>query len=145
MDTITYLLPSKRNDVRTGEAAERLVLAKLLRWGYDAHDAGRYFPYDIVVDTGNGLCRVQVKARTRSKGGHWDFRVTRGNWRSATGTYDYAVSDYDVSAFVALDIEKVLFVPGVMTRFRAKTQAFMHQGAEQMSWNQALRPFTPRN
>lgn len=30
---------ARRNDVRTGKSGEHLVLAKLTRWGFDAHDA----------------------------------------------------------------------------------------------------------
>jgi hypothetical protein len=33
------LLARSRNDVRTGKSGEHLVLAKLTRWGFDAHDA----------------------------------------------------------------------------------------------------------
>ena len=51
----------RRNDVRTGAAAEAFVIAKLLKWGFDAHDARRDLPYDVVVDVGDGrICRVQV-------------------------------------------------------------------------------------
>ncbi len=82
-----------RNDVRTGDAAEALVLFKLLSWGYDAHDARRDLPYDIVVDLGGRICRVQVKGRSHGTRGRWDYRVTRGNWRSATGTYAYTKAD----------------------------------------------------
>ena len=88
-----------RNDVRKGDAAEALALFKLLNWGWDAHDARRDLPYDIVVDVGEGrICRLQVKGRTKAVRGRWDYRVTRGNWRSATGTYAYTSADYDVSA-----------------------------------------------
>jgi hypothetical protein len=94
-----------RNDVRAGDAAEAFVIAKLLKWGFDAHDARRDLPYDVVVDTGDGrLCRVQVKGRRRATNGVWSFRALRGNWRSATGTYAYGDADYDVSAFMALSL-----------------------------------------
>jgi hypothetical protein len=96
----------RRNDVRTGDAAEAFVIAKLLKWGFDAHDARRDLPYDVVVDVGDGrICRVQVKGRGRARDCIWHFRALRGNWRSATGTYAYTEADYDVSAFVALRID----------------------------------------
>ena len=114
-----------RNDVRTGDAAKAFVIAKLLKWGYDAHDARRDLPYDVVVDIGDGrICRVQVKGRRHADRAAWGFRAIRGNWRSATGTYAYTEADYDVSAFVALSLEKVIFVPGVHSAFRRQHPIF---------------------
>lgn len=134
-----------RNDVRTGDAAEAFVIAKLLKWGFDAHDARRDLPYDVVVDIGDGrICRVQVKGRTQASGGFWPYRAIRGNWRSATGTYAYTDADYDVSAFVALSLEKVLFIPGVVPAFKAPTADFLRRGAEEESWTRALAWFQQR-
>jgi hypothetical protein len=133
---------SIRNDVRTGDAAEAFVIAKLLKWGYDAHDARRDLPYDVVVDIGDGrICRVQVKGRRHADRAAWSFRAIRGNWRSATGTYAYTEADYDVSAFVALSLEKVIFVPGVHSAFRATTSDFLREDAEEQSWARALSVF----
>jgi hypothetical protein len=70
--------PPERNDGRAGDA-EALVQFKLLNRGFNAHDARRDPPYDIVVDV--------VKGRSKAARGSWDFRVIRGNWRSAAGTY----------------------------------------------------------
>jgi hypothetical protein len=129
-----------RNDVRTGDAAEAFVIAKLLKWGYDAHDARRDLPYDVVVDAPDGrLYRVQVKGRRQAVRGRWDFRAIRGNWRSATGTYAYADTDYDISAFVALSIEKVIFAAGVHATFRASTAEFLRSDGEAQSWERALQ------
>lgn len=137
---------SGRNDVRTGDAAEALVIFKLLKWGHDAHDARRDLPYDIVVDTGDGrICRVQVKGRRQADRGTWSFRAIRGNWRSATGTYAYTQSDYDVSAFVALSLERVLFLPGVHASFRATTADFLREDAEAQSWARALQAFKQKS
>ena len=131
-----------RNDVRVGDAAEAFVIAKLLKWGFDAHDARRDLPYDVVVDIGDSrICRVQVKGRNKANSGLWQYRAIRGNWRSATGTYAYTDSDYDVSAFVALSLEKVLFIPGVVPAFKAPTAEFLRQGAEEESWARALARF----
>ena len=130
-----------RNDVRTGDAAEALVLFKLLSWGLDAHDTRRDLPYDLVVDLGGRICRVQVKGRTRGTRGRWGFRAMRGNWRSATGTYAYAADDYDVSAFAAISLERVIFVPGVNATFRASTADFLRTGGETQSWHRSLQTF----
>ncbi|HEV2566202.1 MAG TPA: group I intron-associated PD-(D/E)XK endonuclease [Microvirga sp.] len=132
----------RRNDVRAGDAAEAFVIAKLLKWGYDAHGARRDLPYDVVVDVGEGqICRVQVKGRRQADRGAWSFRAIRGNWRSATGTYAYTETDYDVSAFVALSLEKVMFVSGVHASFRAATADFMREDVEEQSWVRALAAF----
>lgn len=91
-------VPNRRNDVRKGDAAEMYVIAKLLSWGYDAHDARRDLPYDVLVDFGPGrICRLQVKCRSHPKNDRWSYRVMRGNWRSATGTYGYETGDYDAA------------------------------------------------
>jgi hypothetical protein len=96
----------RRNDVRKGDAAEMYVIAKLLRWGYDAQPVRRDLPYDIFVDLGSRrICRLQVKCRSNAKNGSWTYHAVRGNWRSATGTYDYEAGDYDASVFFALSLE----------------------------------------
>ena len=132
------ILPLKHNDVRKGEAAEAFVVAKLLKWGFSASHVQRDLPYDVTVDMNGRICRVQVKGRSNPTGERWEYRSCRGNWRSKTGTYDYVEGDYDIAAFVALSLEKVLFVPGVRKAFRAKTADFIHHGAELESWKRAV-------
>lgn len=66
----------------------------------------------------------------------------RGNWRSATGTYGYTDADYDVSAFVALSLERVIFVPGIHPTFRASTSDFLRANGEAQSWDRAKQVFT---
>jgi len=140
---VQTIFRSERNDVRTGDAAEAFVIAKLLKWGYDAHGARRDPPYDVVVDMGDGrFCRVQVKGRRQAdSSGGWQFLAIRGNWRSATGTYAYRETDYDVSAFVAISLERVIFVPGVLPSFRATTADFLRPGSEENSWARSIRTF----
>jgi hypothetical protein len=128
--------------VRAGDAAEAFVIAKLLNWGFDAHGWRRDLPYDVVVDMGDGRhCRVQVKGRRHATNGVWSFRALRGNHRSPTGTYAYGDADYDVSAFVALSLEKVLFVPGVVPALRPRTADFLRSGAELDSWARSRDAF----
>src|SRR4051794_24911810 len=127
--------PEARNDVLTGDAGEALTLYKLRKNGWNAHDVSRDLPYDIVVDVGDGLiCRVQVKTSRKAVRGCWNYRVTRGNWRSATGTYAYSNGDYDVAAFVALSLEKVVFVPGVHATMRLTNTDFNRPDSELQSW-----------
>lgn len=107
----TPKLLNQRNDVRKGDAPEMYFIAKLLSWGYDAHGARRDMPYDVFVDLGNSrICRLQVKCRSYAQNGRWTYHAVRGNWQSATGTYDYEIGDYDASVFFALSLEKAIFV-----------------------------------
>lgn len=61
-------IANRRNDVRTGKSGEHLVLAKLTRWGYDAHDAPPDAAYDVIVDHGGVVLRIQVKTRSAATG-----------------------------------------------------------------------------
>jgi hypothetical protein len=136
-------VPNRRNDVRKGDAAEMFVIAKLLSWGYDAHDARRDLPYDVIVDLGSSrICRLQVKCRSFAKNDRWPYHVIRGNWRSATGTYNYEAGDYDASVFFALSLEKAIFRPGIVTYANLHTAEFMRPGAEIESWERVVETIT---
>ena len=137
-DSAANIVTKSRNDVRTGKSGEHLVLAKLTRWGYDAHDAPQDSAYDVIVDHQGRVLRVQVKTRSFASGSLWQYRVQRGNWRSATGTYAYGVGDYDIFAAVANSIERVLFVPNVVHSIGFRTEQFVDPGADQRSWEAAL-------
>lgn len=128
-----------RNDIRNGDAAEALVLFKLLSWGFNAHDTRRDLPYDLAVDLGDQVCRVQVKARGTAARGRWHYRFVRGNPRTGAGVYRYSASDYDVTAVVAMSLEKVLFFPGVHPALRLTTADFLREGAEAESWRRAIQ------
>ena len=52
--------------------------------------------------------------------------------------YDYADTDFDIAAFVALSLDRVLFVPGVVASFSARTPDFLRAGAEYQSWARAI-------
>ena len=136
-------VPNRRNDVRKGDAAEMYVIAKLLSWGYDAHGARRDMPYDVFVDLGPGrICRLQVKCRSYAKNDRWPYHVVRGNWRSATGTYNYEAGDYDASVFFALSLEKAIFRPGIVTYANLRTAEFLRAGAEIESWLSVVKEVT---
>src|SRR6476619_3412315 len=128
-----------RSNIRLGDAAEAFVIAKLLKAGFEAHDARRDAPYDIGVDLGMGRYRrVQVKGRERAHRGKWDFRFVRGNPRTGAGTYAYTAIDFDVTACVALSLEQVAFFPGVHASIRLSTADFLRPHSEIESWTRAL-------
>jgi len=134
---------NQRNDVRKGDAAEMYVIAKLLSWGYDAHGARRDMPYDVFVDLGRSrICRLQVKCRSHAKNDRWAYHAIRGNWRSATGTYNYEVGDYDASVFFALSLEKALFRPGIVPYANFRTAEFLRTDAEIESWMCVVKTVT---
>src|SRR3954454_4834991 len=66
-----------RNDVRKGDAAEALVLFKLLNWGWDAHDARRDLPYQPVDE-------VLVQSERRSKRMFTTIRAGMALWATRT-------------------------------------------------------------
>ena len=72
------LLPAPpRNDVRIGDAAETLVIYRLLMLDYDAHNSRRDAAYDVVVDLHDGrVLRIQVKSCSKA---------VRGRWRRSNG------------------------------------------------------------
>jgi len=130
-----------RSNIRSGDAAEAFVIAKLLKAGFDAHGARRDAPYDIVVDLGKGHhCRVQVKGRERAQHGKWNFRFVRGNPRTGAGAYAYSATDFDITACVALSLERVAFFPGVHASIRVSTANFLRD-SEIESWTRALSVF----
>jgi hypothetical protein len=131
-----------RSDIRSGDAAEAFVIAKLLKAGFDAHGARRDAPYDIGVDLGSGrYCRIQVKGRERAHHGKWDFRFVRGNPRTGSGTYAYTATDFDVAACVSLSLERVAFFSGVHASIRLSTADFLRPDSEVESWTHALNIF----
>ena len=128
-----------RNDIRSGDAAEAFVLAKLLKLGFDAHPARRDAAYDIgAVLAGGRLVRIQVKGRNRSDHGRWSFRFARGNPRTGGGTYPYLPTDYDITAVVAIGLERVHFIAGVCSSIQLTTADFMRAEGEAESWARAL-------
>jgi hypothetical protein len=141
-EDIRQLARPVRSDIRSGDAAEAFVIAKLLKAGFDAHGARRDAPYDIGVDLGNGrYCRVQVKGRERAHHGKWDFRFVRGNPRTGAGTYAYTATDFDITACVSLSLERVAFFPGVHASIRLSTADFLRPDSEVESWIRALNVF----
>ena len=133
---------SDRNDVMLGDSAEAFTAAKLLKWGYAAHWMRRDSAYDLVVDLMDGrICRVQVKGQSKPRNGTWTFRLVRGNPRTGNGSRPYLEHEYDITAFFALSLERVIFLPGVHSTARFRTADFLRPGEEIQSWERALQVF----
>jgi hypothetical protein len=130
----------KRNDVRTGEAAENLVLSKLLKWDYDAHRASGGGPFDLIMEVDQTLLKIQVKSKSRPRE-KMLFPFTRGYHGSKTKVYNYDQGDFDIACCVNLSDEKILFSPGVQNQVRWSRSDFLRQGFEFKTLELAIEPF----
>ena len=95
------------SDIRAGKAGEYLVCADLLLKGYTAFVAEQVLAYDVIVDLGGRMIRIQVKTTRgpRATGGRdltpaYFFNVRR---MGKGGRKAYTSDDADIFALVALD------------------------------------------
>ena len=99
-----------------GKAAEHLVCADLILCGYRAFLSDQGLPYDVVIDEGGRLIRVQVKStggprnmnsQGRSERIGYSFSVRR---RGKDGKGEgLSEAHCDIVALVALDISKISY------------------------------------
>ncbi len=102
-------------DLAVGTAAEHLVCADLLLGGYRAFLADQVCPYDVAVDVGGRLVRIQVKAtrcprqlRGRNKTMPYMWNVRRAGKK---GRRVYADGEFDLLALVAIDVRRIAYLP----------------------------------
>lgn len=105
-------------DLAAGTAAEHLVAADLLLKGYNAFLADQCCAYDVAVDIQGRLVRVQVKSTRFSKpvprspdAYAYMWHVRRAGKR---GARVYQADAFDMLALVALDIQKIAYMPPSM-------------------------------
>ena len=104
----------RSRDLETGKAAEHFVCCDLLLKGYNAFLSDQGLPYDIIVDLGSRIVRVQVKGTRRPKNplpGHrlsdgYFFHIRRTGKR---GTRIYGDNEFNMYALVALDIHAIAY------------------------------------
>ena len=100
-------------ELQIGKAAEHIACADLIMQGHNAFLSDAGLPYDMIVDIGDKLYRVQVKGtrqplvRTDRPSNEVSYRFGTRRGR-AYGRID--ADAVDVFAFVALDIRKVAYV-----------------------------------
>ena len=98
------------------------------------------------VDLRDGrIVRIPVKARRDDSHGRYNYRFVRGNPRTGTGSYNYSPNDYEVTACVALSLEKVIFCPGVHQTLSYRTKDFRRPGCEAESWADALNRYNRKH
>ena len=112
---------SEITDLMVGGAGEHIVCADLLMQGYRAFLADQTCAYDVAVDVGGRLIRVQVKATRCQKsipqrakhhpGYMWHVRRAGKGGRRV-----YGQNEFDLLALVALDVRLVAYLPPSQSR-----------------------------
>lgn len=104
------------NDLAAGAAGEHLVCADLLLQGYRAFLSDQNCPYDVAVDIGGRLIRIQVKSTRQPKAipqrvGHFPAYMWHVRRAGKKGARVYAAGEFDMLALVALDVRKIAYLP----------------------------------
>lgn len=118
-DALRALAADSANALNIGKAAEHLVCADLLLSGYQAYLSDQGLSYDVVVDLGAALIRIQVKASCFARNMNSQGRTPRVGYtffsrrRGKKGHLRLENSHCDIVAFAALDIRKIAYFPVV--------------------------------
>ncbi len=139
----------KKNTSRQGAAAVHLVCADLLISGHSAYVAAEGLHYDVILDAGGRLFRIQVKSTSyqrvrRQRPGSaiaFQFLTNRGHRPDRPGGKSspkrYDESHADIIACVALPTRQIAYMPikGPMLTaiylFPSGTPKFLRSGKEQ--------------
>ena len=98
--------------LQLGKAGEHIVCADLILQGFNAFLADQGLPYDVLVDLGGILKRIQVKATQHKVNYQKAKNVYRFGTRRAKGQRARTEIHYvDFFAFVALEIMEIAYVP----------------------------------
>lgn len=100
------------NELQIGKAGEYLVCADLIMKGFIAFPSEQGLPYDVIMDNGKRLLRIQVKSTAKpriipqraKKSQAYIFNVKR---HGKNNSQRYDDSEVDVFALVCLDTRKV--------------------------------------
>lgn len=103
-------------DLAAGTAAEHLVCADLLLEGWRAFLADQNCPYDVAVDVGGRLVRLQVKATRQQRAipqraRHIPAYMWNVRRAGKGGRRVYGQNEFDLLALVGLDIRRTAYVP----------------------------------
>lgn len=108
--------PHEVTDLAAGTAAEHLVCADLLLQGWRAFLADQNCPYDVAVDLGARLFRIQVKSTRTAKAipqrrnfvPAYQWHVRRAG---KAGRRTYGEGEFELLALVALDVRRIAYMP----------------------------------
>lgn len=103
-------------DLAAGTAAEHLVCADLLLRGYRAFLSDQTCPYDVAVDVGHRILRIQVKATRAPRAipqrvGHFPAYMWHVRRAGKAGARAYVGGEFDLLALVALDVRQIAYMP----------------------------------
>lgn len=104
--------------LQIGKAGEYLVCADLILKGFVAFPSEQGLPYDVVLDTGERLLRVQVKTTERPRivpqrinsSRAYIFNIKRAGVKGRTR---YDVNEIDIFALVCLDTRDIGYLVNV--------------------------------
>lgn len=104
------------SDLAAGTAAEHLVCAELLMMGLNAFLADQNCAYDVAVDIGGRLVRIQVKATRQQRSipqraNHVPAYMWHVRRAGKGGRRVYGSDEFDVLALVALDCRRIAYAP----------------------------------
>ncbi|NLD79524.1 MAG: hypothetical protein GX641_04295 [Mollicutes bacterium] len=103
------------NELQVGKAGEYLVCADLILKGFVAFPSEQGLPYDVLLDTGNKLLRVQVKTTKKPR------KIPQRNKDSLAYIFSIKLhgksnkkinNDCDIFALVCLDTMKIGYILG---------------------------------
>lgn len=103
------------NELQIGKAGEYLVCADLILKGFIAYPSEQGLPYDICLDTGGSIKRIQVKTTSgyreipqrKTETNAYIFHVRR---HGKNNDKIYHNDEVDLFALVALDIDSVGYI-----------------------------------
>jgi hypothetical protein len=103
------------DDLQAGKAGEYIVCADLILQGFIAYPSEQGLRYDVVVDTGKKLLKIQVKTTRKpykvpqrvNDTEKYCFNVRRCG---KGGRQSYKESDVDIFALVALDTKAIAYI-----------------------------------
>jgi hypothetical protein len=103
------------NELQIGKAGEYIVCADLIVKGFVAFPSEQGLPYDVVMDNGNKLIKIQVKTTSSpriipqraKKTRAYIFNIKRCG---KNGSKKYNLDEIDIFALVCLDTKKVGYI-----------------------------------
>lgn len=103
---------SLSKELQLGKSGEHLVCFDLISQGHNAFLADQGLPYDVLVDVGGSIKKIQVKTTEKlSTFGNSQNIYRFGTRRGRESLSRVRISDVDYYAFVAIDIKKVAYFP----------------------------------
>jgi len=111
-----YIVEIRTSDkFQIGKAGEYMVCADLLLKGLNVSPAGETLPYDLLLDTGSKILKIQVKTTKNSKRtNQWkgvnDAYVFSVRRKGSDGKKRYDYNEVDIFAVVTLDTKQIGYI-----------------------------------